>query len=198
VGLEFEAATTHARVMVFRSNVNNEIAFAPLFGFCCNTNLPPTRHQGVQLEAFQRIWSWLDVSANYTYTDAEFREGVFSGIDVAGNEVPLVAKHKANVSVMIKPTRELWVRGDFQYVGSQRFDNDQTNRAPLMPAYRVTNLSVGYDVGSWRFEAIVRNVFGEEYFTYGVVSLTNPASGEFEALPAPERSFFVSVRYRFH
>jgi iron complex outermembrane receptor protein len=198
LGLEYEARTTRARATLFRSNVNNEIAFAPLFGFCCNTNLPPTLHRGIELEASQRARSWLQLSANYTYTQAQFRQGIFSGVNVAGNEIPLVPRNKANVGAMLNLTPRFWVRADLQYVGSQRFDNDQTNRAQLMPAYRVVNLSTGYELDHWRFELIVRNLFNADYFTYAIVSLTNPASGEFNALPAPERSLFASVRYRFH
>jgi iron complex outermembrane receptor protein len=90
------------------------------------------------------------------------------------------------------------LRADVQYVGTQRFDNDQTNQAALMPAYTVVNLSSGYDIDSWRFELIVRNLFNKDYFTYAIVSSSTPASGNYNALPAAERSFFLSARYRFH
>ncbi|HYL19324.1 MAG TPA: TonB-dependent receptor, partial [Burkholderiales bacterium] len=197
LGIEYQKERTRLRAMVFRSDLTNEIAFAPLFTFCCNTNLPPTRHEGFELEGSQRLAPWLQVSANYTYTIAEFEEGVFSGVNVAGNEIPLVPRHKANAGVLIEPMPHLWFRADVQYVGTQRFDNDQTNQAPLMPAYTVVNLSSGYDIDSWRFELIVRNLFNKDYFTYAIVSSTNPASGNYNALPAAERSFFLAARYRF-
>jgi iron complex outermembrane recepter protein len=198
LGVEYQQERTRLRAMVFRSDVSNEIAFAPLFGFCCNSNLPPTRHEGFELEGSQRLTPWLQVSANYTYTNAEFEEGIFSGVNVAGNEIPLVPRHKANAGVLIEPMPHLWFRADVQYVGTQRFDNDQTNQAALMPAYTVVNLSSGYDIDSWRFELIVRNLFNKDYFTYAIVSSSNPASGNYNALPAAERWFFLSARYRFH
>ena len=199
LGIEYQTTLTRLQAMLFRNDVTDEIAFAPFTGFCCNTNLPPTLHQGMQVEGSQRLTSWLQVSANYTYTEAEFKSGVFSGVNVAGNDMPLVSRHKANVGLLIEPAPGLWFKGEYQYVGTQRFDNDQTNRAPfLMPTYRIVNLSAGYERDAWRFELIVRNLLNAEYFTYGVVSASTPFSGNYNALPAAEQSVFASVQYRFH
>lgn len=199
LGIEYQTRRTRLQAMLFRSDVTDEIAFAPFTGFCCNTNLPPTLHRGLQLDGSERLTSWLQVSANYTYTKAEFRSGVFSGVDVTGNDMPLIPRHKANVGLLLEPLPGLWFKAEYQYVGTQHFDNDQTNRAPfLMPAYRIVNLSVGYERDAWRFEVIVRNLLNAEYFTYGVVSAATPFSGNYNALPAPEQSVFGSVQYRFH
>jgi iron complex outermembrane receptor protein len=62
-----------------------------------------------------------------------------------------------------------------------------------MPSYTVVDLKVAYDQADWRFTAGVLNLFNKEYFSYGVYT----GFPTFSALPAPERSVFVTARYNF-
>ena len=61
-----------------------------------------------------------------------------------------------------------------------------------IPAYTVVDLTVGYDRGRWTYAAIVRNLFNELYYSYGI---TNGVT--FNAYPAAERSLLVTAAYRF-
>jgi iron complex outermembrane receptor protein len=136
----------------------------------------------------------LDVHANYTYVDARFREGQFGGVSIAGNRVPLVPRHAANAGLgwafMEKARADFEVR----HIGSSPFDNDETNTfGRNMPAYTVADLKLSLRSGGWLLNAGVRNLFNEKYFSYGVYT----GFPTYAALPAPERSVFVSAQYTF-
>jgi iron complex outermembrane recepter protein len=80
------------------------------------------------------------------------------------------------------------------YVGNQRYDNDQANRFREMPSYTVADIKLSYDMGVWRLAAGVNNLFDEDYYSYGVV---NGAFTTFNAYPEVRRNAYVSAEYRF-
>ena len=81
-----------------------------------------------------------------------------------------------------------------RYVGEQRYDGDELNTFnQKMPAYTVVDVKVAYDQAGWRYAAGVQNLFNEHYFSYGVYT----GFPTYAALPAPERSAFVTARYTF-
>jgi len=57
----------------------------------------------------------------------------------------------------------------------------------------VVDLKLAHAAGDWRFAATVKNLFNEHYFTYGVFT----GFPTYAALPAAERSLFVSAQYTF-
>ncbi|MGZ5178775.1 MAG: hypothetical protein ACXWCW_32035, partial [Burkholderiales bacterium] len=58
-------------------------------------------------------------------------------------------------------------------------------------SYTVVDTKLTHEQRDWSFNAGVRNLFNEKYYTYGVFT----GFPTFAALPAPERSFFVSAQY---
>ncbi|MCW5623299.1 MAG: TonB-dependent receptor [Burkholderiales bacterium] len=83
VGFDWTDSNRRLRVSFYQSKLDNEILYLssiliPPAGQ--NINLPPTRRQGVELDgamSFGQAWS---ISANYTYAEAEFREGAFNAL----------------------------------------------------------------------------------------------------------------------
>ncbi|MCC6210286.1 MAG: TonB-dependent receptor, partial [Burkholderiales bacterium] len=97
-GLEWRPRGAFLRASLFRIDVKDEIHLDPFTAGIGNTNLPPSRRQGVELNGTWQAASSLRLSAAYAYTDARYLKGTFPGgpfvigtdIDIAGNRVPLV------------------------------------------------------------------------------------------------------------
>jgi iron complex outermembrane receptor protein len=87
-------------------------------------------------------------------------------------------------------------RADFEvrHVGSSPFDNDEINTfGRKLPAYTVADLKLSLRSGGWLLNGGVRNLFDKKYFSYGVFT----GFPTYAALPAPERTLFVSAQYTF-
>jgi iron complex outermembrane receptor protein len=192
MGVEGSSGALRYRAAAYRIDLRNEIFFDPLT--FSNRNLLPTRRQGLEVEGRWQASSTLELHANYTYTDAKFRDGRFGAVSIAGNAVPLVSRHAANAGLgwafMEKARADFEVR----HVGSSPFDADETDTfRRKMPAYTVADLKLGLRSGAWLLNAGVRNLFNKKYFNYGVFT----GFPTYAALPAPERTVFVSAQYTF-
>jgi iron complex outermembrane recepter protein len=192
IGLEAQAGPGRYRLALYQSEIDNEIFFDPLT--FANRNLPPTRRSGFEVEGRWQLTGGVDLYANYTYAQAEFRSGNFGGISIAGNHVPLVPQHAANAGVGWAFTSRSRLDASVRYVGEQTFDSDETNTfGRKMPAYTVVDLKLTHATGDWLLAASVKNLFNEKYFSYGVFT----GFPTYAALPAPERALFVSAQYTF-
>lgn len=196
IGAEFQARTGKLGVAIFQTRLNNEIYFQRLTGaFGTNINLSPTERRGLELSGAWNPLRGLSLTANYSYTEAKFREGSYGGVDVTGNDIPLVPRHSANLGATWHLNSKTRLSTDAQYVGQQRLDNDQDNTfARQIPSYVLVNAGIFHDMDNWRLALGVKNLFDEKYFSYGIRSRTNST---FNAYPAAERTFFTSVEYRF-
>ncbi len=203
IGLDWRAASTRARLSLFQNDLDNEIHYQPSAdgswgpGTGANVNLDPTRRRGVELEAahdFSPAWS---VNGNVTWLQAKFRSGTYAGVDVAGNEVPLVPRWLANAGVTWRPIADLSLNASVQYVGKSRLDNDQANDfGQRLDSYFLTNARATYRF-SKHVEAgvAVHNLFDRKYATYGIRSLFTP--GVYNLYPAAERSVMASLTVRY-
>jgi iron complex outermembrane receptor protein len=192
VGVEYEAGGMRLRASAYAIDLENEIYFSPLT--FSNVNLSPTERQGAELEAMWSATRTLDLRAGLALQRARFRSGVYNGVDVSGNTVPLVPEVLATAGVSWRFADRGRFNVNARYVGSQRFDNDQANTFPrLQPTYTVVDLKLEYGVTrNVELALEVRNLLDEGYFSYGTA--TGPNS--FSALPAPGRAGYVSVAYR--
>lgn len=192
VGLEWQNAVASLRVGLFNMDVTDEIHYNALT--FTNMNLSPTRHRGLELEGRVALWDSVDVAVNYTRTQATFREGTYNGVNVAGNRVPLVPKDRIGVNLGWQVTAATRATLYVQYVGSQRYDNDQANRFRSMPSYTITDFKISHQINNWRLAAGVNNLFDEKYYSYGIVNGSNTS---FNAYPEDRRNFYASAEYRF-
>lgn len=194
VGVDFKNASSRAQAVLFQMNLNNEIHYNAIT--FTNMNLSPTRRYGVGLEGSHNYTEALEVSASYSYTVAKFREGIYGGVDVAGNTVPLVPRQKLVLSSSWKTSESTTLSGSANYVGKQYFDNDQANTfAQQMPAYTTVDMKLAHREGAWLLAATVNNLFNRQYFTYGVASNFTP--GKYNAYPMQGRNLWVNANYQF-
>lgn len=192
IGAQYAARGRTLRLTYFWSRLTNEILFDPVA--FSNVNLPPTERRGVEFEAGARLTDRWQVRGTYTWLRATFREGTFGGSTVGGNDIPLVPRNKASVTVSLQADAATRVATTATYVGRQRFDNDQTNTYPIrMPAYTVVDVSVIHDHGPWRVRGSITNLLGAQYYSYALANV--PAIGTFSAYPAAGRALLVTAEY---
>ena len=78
-GAEWRARDRRLRGTLFRIDVDDEIHLDPFTAGVGNTNLPPSRRRGVELDGEWRITPALQIFGAYAYTDAKFLEGTLPG-----------------------------------------------------------------------------------------------------------------------
>ncbi|WP_238920578.1 TonB-dependent receptor [Achromobacter xylosoxidans] len=210
LGVTWASDTTSARLSWFRYDLTNEIQYNPLAdgmwgpGTGANTNLDPTRRQGVELEGHHKLTSSLTLDANLTWMEAQFRSGTYGGVDLAGKTVPLAPKWLANAGVTWRPTDAFLWNVTAQYVGKSRMDNDQANQFDTqLDAYVLFNTKVAY-----KFTRNIEGAFGinnlldRKYATYGIrggdasFQMLGPVAN-YNLYPAPGRNFYASLTVRY-
>jgi len=147
-----------------------------------NQNYDKTSRLGVEVSAEGKPWDWLRLWANYTFTKATFRDGMYEY-----NEVPHVPNHKVSFGFDLTPDFIDFLEGlEFNvwatYVSEQRFISDQPNVVPKLDDYITVNAKLSY---TWRFLTAfvgINNMFDEEYYEYGVC---NPATAARNYYPSP-------------
>jgi iron complex outermembrane receptor protein len=190
LGLEWKRQSTFLRASVYSMDIENEIHFDGNTG--ANVNLPPTRRYGAELEANWRVVRWLELGANYTFAVSQFRSGQLNGADVSGKTVPLVPRHKFNLTGNLDFNADTRLNAVFTYVGSQFFDGDETNTfGQKIPAYRLLDLKLSHRIGQWTLAVAGTNLLDEKYYNYGLV-----VPNTFVAYPQAGRGVFASVEYR--
>lgn len=203
IGLEQGFAQGSLRATLYQMDVKDEIHLDPFSAGVGNSNLPPSRRQGLELDAKWQASRKVALGAGYTYTRAKFLDGSFPGnayigtnIDIAGNTVPLVPRHKLNLKGSWEITAQTRLSGVVSYVSSQYMDNDEANSlGEKIPAYTVANLKLTHQNGPWNLSAAVNNLFNQKYFTYAARSNFTPDL--YEAYPLPERNTMVALEYTF-
>jgi len=179
--------TVRSQLSFFWTELNNEIYYNPLT--YTNNNYDKTSHYGLEFSAEARPWEWLKLWANYSYTEARFRGGQYSG-----NEIPGVPHHKVNFGIGITPLEGLAIDIWANYVGARRFISDQPNVVPKLGDHITANAKVSY---TWRFITAfvgVNNIFNEKYSEYGVC---NPAIGARNYYPSPGVNFLGGLSVKF-
>ncbi|HEX6066099.1 MAG TPA: TonB-dependent receptor, partial [Longimicrobiales bacterium] len=101
IGYEARSRGASLRATLFRIDVDDEIHLDAFTSGIGNTNLPPSRRRGLEVEGHWPLHRALTAGLAYSYTDARFREGVLAGspftqqnVAITGKRVPLVPKHK--------------------------------------------------------------------------------------------------------
>ncbi len=193
-GIDYKSGKEKVRAALFRMNLNNEIYYNAIT--YQNMNLSPTSRYGLELEGTHHYSDVFDLTASYSYTVAKFREGIYGGINVSGNNIPLVPRNRLSLSPSWKMSENNSLSANVNYVGEQYFDNDQTNTfSQKMPAYVTLDMKLLHREGAWLWTATVNNLFNGRYFTYAVASTTT--NGRYNAYPMPGRNMMLNASYRF-
>ena len=202
-GAEWRGAGRSLRATLFRTDVTDEIHLDPFTTGVGNTNLPPSRRQGIELDGNWKAAEGLQLRAGYAYTDARFREGVLAGgpfaigtnMNVAGKHVPLVPEHKLNLGFAWDISGATRLSGALAVVSSQFMDNDEPNSLGVkIPAYSTVDLKLSHAFGWGRMGLSVNNLFGSNYYTYAVRSAFTV--DRYAVYPLPGRTVGLSAEFK--
>jgi len=198
LGIEYRENGLRVRADGYAMDLENEIYFSPLVvPFGANTNLSPTRRTGLELFAEWALARQVDLGASIIYQTAKFRSGVYGGVDVAGNDIPLVPRSLANLRATWRMSSGVRLEGTLSYVGHQRYDNDQANDFPRhMPDYLLGDVKLARDFREWTVAATVRNLFDKHYYSYAIVDSFGCAT-QICAYPQAGRTWFASAELHF-
>lgn len=203
LGTEWRDRGAWLRAAAFEIDVKDEIHLDAFTTGTGNTNLPPSRRRGFELETRWQLSSMLSLVGAYTYTEAKFLSGVFPGgtgtqlnVNIAGKTVPLVPRHKLNAGASWAFAQATRLSANATYVSDQFMDNDQANSlGTKIPAYTVVDLKLTHAVAGWTLGATVNNLFNRKYYNYAVRSQF--VADRYNAYPLPERNLGVSAEYAF-
>lgn len=205
LGLEWQHGGSALRAALFRSRVTDEIHLDPFTTGVGNTNLPPSRRQGVELDGRWQAGARLQASAAYAYTDARFLEGTLAGspfaigtnMPIDGRRVPLVPRHKLNLGLAWEPRARLQVTGALTAVSEQVLDNDEPNSLDhRIPAYYLVDLGIARRYAWGRLAAVLSNAFDERYYSYAVRSAFTP--DRYSVYPLPGRTLGLAAEVLVH
>jgi iron complex outermembrane receptor protein len=201
-GAEWRARDKRLRGTLFQIDVDDEIHLDPFTAGVGNTNLPPSRRRGVELDGEWRITPALQIFGAYAYTDAKFLEGTLPGgpfvigtdLDIAGKRVPLVPEHKLNLGLAWNLDARTLLSAAVTALSSQFMDNDEPNTGTRIPAYGLVDLKLARDFGWGRIAAAINNLLDEEYYTYAVRSQFVP--DRYSVYPLPGRTLSLTAEFK--
>ena len=194
-GIEYSNNDLSSKLVVYKLSLEDEIAFDPsatqpvgAFFAGANVNFDPTTHQGVILESQYKIGRMVKLSGNYTYTDATFDSGVFSGKAISGvpeNSARLDINYAINNFISTKLNANLGAI----YIGSHFLSGDNANTQDKVSGYTVLDLNLAYSYMTWKFNLKVNNLTNRKY-----VENANSFGSKF---PSPERNFLLTAAWNF-
>ncbi|MBI3901553.1 MAG: TonB-dependent receptor [Nitrosomonadales bacterium] len=187
MGASFGQDEVRGTATLYQLDMVDEIGFDG--ATFANTNFAPTRRSGLEAELDWRFAANLKGHFFYTYTNANFREGLY-----AGKEIPLVSRDKAAAQL-------IWLDGQLgscsviaNYVGDRRYSGDFANALSKLPGYLTVDIQASRDMKPWTITAKLLNVFDKRYAPYGGYST---GWHDYYYYPADARSLFVNARYSF-
>jgi iron complex outermembrane receptor protein len=203
IGYEARAKGGSLRATLFQIDVDDEIHLDPFTTGIGNTNLPPSRRRGLELETRWPLHRAFTAALAYSYTEAKFRDGVLPGsaftqqnVAIAGKHVPLVPQHKARIGASWAIDARTRLNAVANYVGSQFMDNDEGNTLGVqIPSYATLDLKLVHERGPLRITAAVNNATNEKYYNYAVRSQF--VADRYNAYPLPTRSYTMTLEYAF-
>ncbi len=185
LGVRWAQAPFKIETRYYQSSLVDEIALDQ--GIFKNTNLDPTRRQGVELDV---DWSYLrsfNLSTRLAVRRSTFREG-----PNAGNDVPLVPRHSLALRADWIPAAGQRLSGGVTWVGAQKPDAANQCR---VPSYAVADARYAIQHGNMEWSLGVNNLFDRNYYTLAFRCST---SGVTESIyPEAGRTFTAALRVSF-
>lgn len=192
-GIRIHGGPLDIQTSFYDMHLKNEIHYNPVDMF--NYNLDPTHRYGSETSASLRINEAFRLRGGFAYTRAVFEEGRYTGKDV-----PLVSRLSGSAGfswniwqkyVALDASARLW--------SSRRFDNDQPNRHPVIPANATIDLKLSGEIDRFFWSASVINLLDANYYDYGVASAgaAPTAIGSIAVYPLPGRMFMLKAGMQF-
>lgn len=131
-----------------------------------NVNAGKATVKGFEVELKQPVASFLDVSANYTYSDPKITENSAAPATV-GKTIPLIAKQRANFDLTFK-----WENFSFAFIESYQSkiyaqaDNSDTVSGVQgsYDEYATSDVRFTYSFGNAKLSIGVENIGGKQYY----------------------------------
>ncbi|HUQ74163.1 MAG TPA: TonB-dependent receptor [Burkholderiales bacterium] len=199
-GVEWRQGSRAVRATLFRIDVSDEIHLDPFTTGVGNTNLPPSRRQGMELDGRWRAGRAITLNAGYAYTQARFREGTLPGspfaigtnMPIEGRTVPLVPRHKLNLGAAWDFAPRTRLSGALTAVSEQVMDNDEPNTfGRRIPSYYLVDVKLVQTLSWGRIGATINNLFNEQYYDYAVRSAFTP--DRYSVYPLPGRTLSLTA-----
>jgi len=190
-GVEWNSGNHSAKFVVYKLDLDNEIAFDP--ASFANVNLDETERKGLITSGYWQATKRLGVSASYTYTDAEVSAGALKG-----NDIPFVSEHSGLLSLDYSVTEKWQVYGEVVVLSDRAFAGDFENVLDKLPGYGLLNVKAEYRYQNFVFSGRVNNVLDKEYSDIGQLGFDpvtfNSAAAFF---PSPEINFLLTAAWKF-
>ena len=185
LGLTIGTPQRQLAARVFRHRLNNEIFFDPTIGYGINTNLDPTRRQGVEIDAQMDVMAHVRASAHLQHVDASFTEG-----PNAGRDMVLVPKNVLSARLSWLGEGQTADIGA-QWVDKQRYGDDFTNACSArIGGYTTFDARYAHKFGQWELAVTGANLADRHYFS-------NAFSCQGGIYPSDGRQMKLSARYDF-
>jgi iron complex outermembrane recepter protein len=186
-------------IALFQTDVRDDIFFVvtdPATGGGLNENVAKTRRRGVEVTVKGRVGAAVDGFVNYSYIVPTIETDVLlsSGLARAGNDIPLVPRHRLGVGVNIRPVEGLTLSLTGLYVGERFLSTDEPNQARPLDDYFVLNGRLSYRRGPATFFIQGENVLDTEYEPWGFF---NAFTGQRFLIPAPGASALGGIIVEF-
>jgi iron complex outermembrane receptor protein len=183
-GIEWEDRIQRYQLSLYRLDLEDEILFDPV-NFV-TLNLDKTRRDGLLLEGRRQLSADLQLSGQYSFTDATYRAGAFKD-----NDVPGVARHTASLGLGYQLLAGLSSQLEANYIGPRYLSGDDGHALPREGGYSLFNVGLSYEVQQFTSKLRVNNLTGKKYDSFANYF------GSKAVYPAPEREVQLSVGYRF-
>jgi iron complex outermembrane receptor protein len=184
LGASYGGSAGKLSARVFRHRLDNEIFYDPTA--FANTNLDPTRRQGVEIDAEAALAAHWRASAHLQHVNASFTAG-----PNAGREMVLVPKNVITARLAWLPADGQTADFGAQWVDRQRYGSDFDNSCGArMPSYVTFDARYAVKLGPWELAASGLNLADRRYFSnaFGCQSGIYPSDG---------RQLKLSARYAF-
>lgn len=186
LGLTAGSSDRQLTARLFRHRLTDEIFYDPTINGGANTNLDPTRRQGVELEGRYALVKDLRLTGQWQHVDAEFTGG-----PNAGREMVLVPKNVVTARLAWTPQGRHSADIGAQWVDSQRYGSDFANSCGArIPSYTTIDARYAYRFGGWEAAVTALNLADRQYYSnaFGCRSGIYPSDG---------RQLKLSLRYDF-
>ena len=175
LGVTIGAPGQQISARAFRHRLVNEIFYDPTLGYGANTNLDPTRRQGVEIDAEARLAPNWRLNGHLQHVQASFTGGAN-----AGREMVLVPKNVVSARLSWAPANGHSVDIGAQWIDRQRYGNDFANDcAARIPAYTTVDARYARTIGRWELAISGLNLADKQYFSnaFGCQSGIYPSDG---------------------
>jgi iron complex outermembrane receptor protein len=185
-GLKIDQPWLSGNLAVFRTDVSNEQTFDPIT--LTSTNGGRSRRQGVEVEFAARLAAPLQLSGDWTFTDAKYRDFITEdGESLAGTRIFNTAEYVGATALDLAIPGAPWhVRAAVNAVGPYTpFDEPGVSLSP----YVLLHLSGDVRVGPATLQLGIRNLLDHAY--------PELRAGGFVA-PGQPRTVYAGLRYGIH